>query len=368
MSLSSRLKLAGLHLVDAIGTLVPLPQAIRRQQEALMFARAMQGYQLTSALGAARDLELLRFLDVPRSLAEVAEHCKMSAEGAEVLLDALDASGVVRQSAGQYFLTWVGRSQFAGKGWTAGEGLVDFMRGSWGQWRELATALQTNDGHPGLKVYNPDNPLMAEYIQLSTASLAVPAKELMPQLDLSNVRRMICGTVGTSFAAAVLEVQPKAELIVSCLPLLIEHLPSALEEFGLDEPFEVISNSGDATEDNWGQIEEYDLVFLARKFAFCDDAHGIEYLEKSMHVLPPGGYLILWEPFADNYDLVPWMRTTVGLVDAMLGQPRPLYKKEEVAEFARRAGYDRVEIHDVVAGRISFIVARRPGGPQEGTK
>ena len=79
-----------------------------------------------------------------------------------------------------------------------------------------------------------------------------------------------------------------------------------------------------------------------------------------MRVLPSGGYLILWEPFADNYDIAPWMGASVALVDAMLGQPRPLYERHEVAEFVERAGYDSIRIHDVKGGGTSFIVARRP--------
>ena len=78
-------------------------------------------------------------------------------------------------------------------------------------------------------------------------------------------------------------------------------------------------------------------------------------------VLPPGGHLILWEPCSDNYDVAPWMRASVALVDAMLGEPRPLYSKRQLAGFTERAGYDPVEIHDVAGGGTSFIVARRPG-------
>ncbi len=31
-------------------------------------------------------------------------------------------------------------------------------------------------------------------------------------------------------------------------------------------------------EDSWGKHEKFDLVFLARKFAFCGPQHGIDYL------------------------------------------------------------------------------------------
>jgi hypothetical protein len=361
MNLKTRLRSASLHLFQAAAELVPLPQRLVDRQQALLFARAAQGYQLSAAVGAALELGLYRHMDEPRSLAEIAEHCEMTPEAAEVLLDALEASGLCNRCGDEQFeLSAVARSQFLGDRWKAGQGMVEFMLGSWGQWRELAKALRDGEGHHDLRVYNPQNPLMSEYVQLLNARLAGPARELVGRLDLSNVDRMICGTVGVSTAAAVLQERPDAELVVSCLPLLIRQLPSAIEEYGLAQPVEIIENSGDAEQDSWGRNESYDLVFLARKFAYCGPEHGIEYLRKSLAVLPPGGYLILWEPFADNYDLAPWMGASVALVDAMLGQPRPLYLRSEVAEFTRRAGYDPVEVHDVAGGTTSFIVARRP--------
>lgn len=360
MSLRVRLTSLSLHLFDAAGEFMPLPQSLLERQQALLFARAAQGYQLSAAIGAASELGLYRFLSAPRQLDEIARHCKLTADAARVLLDALEVSGLCRRTGERFELTRIGREQFLAERWTAAQGMVDFMLGSWSQWRELAQALRGGEGHPDLRVYNPQNPLMAEYVRLITSRLAGPARELMRRLDLSGVDRVICGTVGVSVAAAVLRARPEAELVVSCLPLLIQQLPSALQEYGVKPPVEIIENSGDAEEDSWGSNESYDLVFLARKFAYCGEEHGIDYLRKSLRVLPPGGYLILWEPFADNYDLAPWMRASVALVDAMLGEPRPLYARHEVAEFAERAGYAPVEIHDVAHGGTSFIVARRP--------
>jgi hypothetical protein len=362
MNLTTRFRSASLHLFQAAAELLPLPRRLVDRQQALLFARAVQGYQLSAAVGAGLEFGVYRFLSSPRRLDEIAAHCQMAPDAAQVLLDALAASGLCRRRADGYFeLTVIAQRQFLGDRWNAGQGMVEFMLGSWGQWRELAKALRDGEGHPDLRVYNPQNPLMPEYVRLLNARLAGPARELVPRLDLSNVRRLICGTVGISLAAAVLNERPDAELVVSCLPLLIRQLPTAIEEYGLAPPVEVIENSGDAERDSWGSQESYDLVFLARKFAYCGPEHGIDYLRKALAVLPPGGTLILWEPLADDYDIAPWMGASVALVDAMLGEPRPLYRRHEVAAFAERAGYDPVEIHGVAGGTTSFIVARRPG-------
>ncbi|MEW6777631.1 MAG: hypothetical protein AB1405_15140, partial [Bdellovibrionota bacterium] len=335
-SLRNRLAAASLHLVEAAGEVFPFSKAIRDQQDTLNFARAVQGYQLSMAIGAAHELGVFGFLSEPRLSSEVALHCKMSEPAARVLLNALEACGLVSGAGARFELTATGRRHFLKKKWTYGRGATELLLGAWNHWRELSKALQLPDGHPVLRVYNPTNPLMSEYVRLTTAMLAGPSQELARKLDLSGVRRMICGTVGISFAAAMLRKNPRIELVVSCLPRLIQELPAALEQFGVKAPSEIIENSGDADEDKWGKSESYDLIFLARKFAYCGPQHGISYLEKSRRVLPSGGRVILWEPFADNYDPAPWMGATIALTDSMLGEPRPLYRKEEVAAFARQ--------------------------------
>jgi len=82
-------------------------------------------------------------------------------------------------------------------------------------------------------------------------------------------------------------------------------------------------------------------------------------LQKSMQVIPEGGYLVLWEPFADNFEVAPWMKVAYELSDAMLGEPRPLYHKQEVVNFVREAGFQTVDVVDVSRGSASFVVARR---------
>lgn len=355
MSLKSRLGRASLHLVEAAGELTPWNDTV----QAMKLSRAMTGYQLTMALGAAYELGIIGYLKSQRTPAEVASFAGMTEPAAEVLLNALEEAGTIQRENGHIVLTTAARAHLCREGWNPGRGMIDFMLGTWSYWRDLGTALQKNEGHPVVRVYNPDNPLMAEFVRLTTSMLAAPSKALVQKLDLSNVRRMICGTVGVSFAAAVTQAKPDVEITVSCLPLLIRELPAAASQFNLKKPAEIIENTGDAEKDTWGASESYDLVFLARKFGYCGPEHGIQYLQKSREVIPPGGYLILWEPFADNFELAPWMKTAYELSDAMLGEPRPLYRKQDVVDFVREAGFPEVSTIDVSRGSVSFVVARR---------
>lgn len=372
MSIRERLGKATVHLIQAGGELVPLPRKLANQRDTLNFMHMLSGYQAAAAVGAAAQLKLFHHLAQPRTLAEAGALLNMTPEAAQVLIDAVATAGLIDVSVRpdgekRYADSDVARKVFLGERWSpknrwaSVSSLVDFMIGTWKYWADLPQIMQKDQdqGHPLLKVYNPDNPMIGNYIETTTTMLAGPAAELVESLDLSQVRNMICGVVGISCAAAVMKKNPQVELTVSCLQQLIDHLPTALKAYGCKDPLEVIVNSGDATKDRWGKVEQFELVFLIRKFAYCGPQHGIEYLEKAKQVIRPGGYVILWEPFVDNFAMVPWMASTMALVDSMLGESHPLWTRAQVADFARQAGYD-VSVFNCRNGVTSFIVARVP--------
>lgn len=372
MSFKTRLGKATLHLIQAGGELMPLPKKMASQLDALAFMRMLSGYQTAAAVMAATQLDLFSFLREPRSLKAAADHLNMTPEAAQVLMDAVATAGLINvqrdaQGHATYANTGVANRLYLGERWSPTNrwaslrSMVDFMIGSWKYWADLGQIMQkgADDGHPMLKVYNRDNPLIGNYIETTTTMLAAPVAELVDTLDLSNVRNMICGVVGISAAAAVMKKYPQVDLTVSCLQQLIDHLPTALKAYDCKQPREVIVNTGDATTDRWGQVEKYELIFLIRKFAYCGPQHGIDYLEKSKKVIGPGGWVILWEPFADNFTMAPWMGATSALMDSMLGESHPLWTTEEVAGFARQAGYE-TSIYHCKGGMTSFVVARVP--------
>jgi hypothetical protein len=277
----------------------------------------------------------------------------------QVLVDSLVSLGLLRVDGADYRLDGLGRQLVSGDDWNVLRAHAEVMRGSWSAWGELAEATRSGEGHPMLRVYNESNPLTGAYVRWSTALLRGPSEELVRRLDLSGVERMIAGTVGVSFAKAVLDAKPDVELTVSCLPQLIAELPAALEHWGVPEPAEVIENSGDADEDRWGAHETYDLVFLARKFAYCGPEHAVSYLTKAAEVIPSQGMVVVWEPLRENWWVMPGQPERLALTDMMMGEGRPLYRKAEIAEHMREAGFE-VECHDVANGMSTFFVGRHP--------
>jgi hypothetical protein len=372
-NVQSKVIAASLNFLQATDEVMPkiqVPKPIKYARDAFKLMKVLSSYQTAAAVGAATKLELHTFLPTPQSLTDISLFLKMPENAAEVLLNANASAGLIdikdvkgkrtyvnSQVAMEVFLDT--RSPVENR-LSVAKGFIDFMNGTWKYWADLPEVLRGNDGHPELKVYNPENPLIGNYVRITNAMLAPAVNELASSLDLSHVNNMLCGMVGISSATAVMKKNPQVNVTVSCLAQLIEHLPEISETYGLPRPpIEVVTNSGDANLDQWGQVEEYDLLFLIRKFAYCGPEHGIEYLEKARKVITSGGYVILWEPFSDNLGMAPWFRDSGAMLDAMLGEPHPLWRKTDVAAAARKAGY-QTEIFDCSDGLNSFVIARVP--------
>ncbi|MBE9540542.1 MAG: hypothetical protein IMF06_15775, partial [Proteobacteria bacterium] len=310
MAFKQRLITASTLMMQALGELIPLPKSVRMTLDGFEFMRTVTGYQSSAAVNAAKKLGLFQFLETQKSVKEIAEFLKMTVPAAKVLLDPLVVACIAKprtvDGVEAYGLTDFGRKIFLSKYWNTQSSTVDFMDGSWDKWKDLPEILQGNDGHPDLKVYNPESPLILNSASMMTSMLYRPAQELSRQLDLSNVNDIVCGTVGVSMAKAMMEQKPSIDLTVCCLPQLIEVLPTVLKQYNYQkEPLEMVKNTGDATTDGWGKVDIYDMIFLIRKFAWFTPDHGIDYLNRAMKNIRPGGYVILWEPYADMYDNVP---------------------------------------------------------------
>lgn len=360
-ALAGRAVEVNLMLADRTLRLLPGDNPLRRLLSQLRLLGALEGFKDAAAIAASLDVGLLDALaDGPSSLVELAEVTGVPECNTLVLLDSLAFLGLVTRRGDTYEAEPLARSLVTGDDWNALRAHLEVMRGSWNAWGELGKAAQCGDGHPDLRVYNDTNPLTGAYVRWSTAVLRGPSRELMGRLDLSGVQRMIAGTVGVTFAKAALEVNPDIELTISCLPQLIAELPAALEHWEVPAPSEVIDNSGDATEDTWGAHETYDLVFLARKFAYCGPQHAVDYLTKAKEVIPPDGMVVVWEPVRENWSIMPGQPERLALTDMLMGEGRPLYRKGEIAGYVREAGFE-VEVHDVANGMSTFFVGRQPG-------
>lgn len=356
--LAGRAVEANIALADRTLRVLPGTYPLRRLIASLRLFQAVEGYKDAAAIAAAMDVGLLDALaEGPASLEDLARRIDAPECNTRVLLDSLAFLGLVNERAGTFAASPLARSLGSGDEWHFLRAHLDVMRGSWAAWGELGDAVRSGEGHPELRVYNEENPLTPHYVRWSTGTLLAPSRELVKRLDVSGVRRMIAGTVGVTFAKAVLEVNPDVEVTISCLPQLIAELPAALEHWGVPEPAEVIENSGDADEDSWGAQEHYDLVFLARKFAYCGPEHAVSYLSKAAEVIPADGMLVVWEPVRENWSVMPGQPERMALTDMMMGEGRPLYRKGEIAEHMREAGFD-VQCHDVANGMSTFFVGR----------
>ncbi|MCZ7629867.1 MAG: hypothetical protein M5U19_12810 [Microthrixaceae bacterium] len=190
--------------------LLPGNNPVRRMLSQLRLLQALEGFKDSAAIAASIDTGLLDALaDGPRTLGELAEETGVPEQNTLVLLDALTFLGLVARRGDTFNAEPLAQSLATGDDWNVLRAHLEVMRGSWAAWGELGEAARSGEGHPDLRVYNEANPLTGAYVRWSTAVLRGPSRELMRKLDLSDVQRMIAGTIGVTFAKAALEVNPR---------------------------------------------------------------------------------------------------------------------------------------------------------------
>ena len=330
---------------------------LRQTARAIRFLCLAHGYQQTITVVTAHRLGLFKKLAAgPRTASQLADELGLNQHNLEVLLEALEELDCVEQRAGQFVNGELAREQLVPGGAFSMTSFLDVIVDQWSYWKDLEEVIRSGEGHPKLSVYSEECEIYPNYIRACLQLLEPPSQLFVRQVELGHLRRILVGTVGTTFAKAVKQAQPQVVITVACLPHFIAQLDAMRAEFDLPQFVETVETDPDPDNSQWGSQETYDLIFFARKFAFVDEQHGIAYLRKAREVLRPGGMVVLWEPARDNFHGFSWFRTTVALEDVLMGHGTSLYSLQQLRQFVSQAGFDRVRTVDVMSGTISFTI------------
>jgi len=348
--------------LERVSPLFPRGSQVFLAGAEIHFLKAANAYQQSIALVTAHRLEIFdRLASEPRSSKELAKEMGADAKCLSILLGVLMEMGFVICKSGKYHNTGVSELLLVSGQKFHVASLLDVTFDQWKYWGDLEETIKTGDGHPKLAVYSDENQIYPSYIRSCCEVLAYPSTLFMREFDTSKIRNAVAGTVGTTFIKALREANPEVDVTFCCLPHFIKELPDVMEKHQMDFPYESVETTADPDTSQWGSQEDYDLIFFARKFAFAGPEHGIAYLNKASRVIRPGGNVVLWEPVVENFRGFEWMKNTVAIQDAIMGQGEPLYSKEQIRGFVRDAGFTAVRTIDVLHGNVSFTVGERSG-------
>lgn len=229
---------------------------------------------------------------------------------------------------------------------------------TWSAWHSLDVTIKTGSSNEQMDLFNGNKETLYEYYDFSNKYLKEPARELLKQIPLENVNRMITGEVGITFIGELLQYKPNVEFVLAGFEDQIEFLERLLLKYTLPKAPEEIATSlrGNALGDKWGTTEEYDLVFLFRKLSYSD--YGIQFLKKSFHVLRPGGMVIVLEPTTDSFVPSPSFLPELEIMDLLIGGVKapPLYSTQQIVNLLRQVGFIQTEVLSTHKGSFVFVV------------
>jgi SAM-dependent methyltransferase len=225
--------------------------------------------------------------DTPRSPDEVAAACGLARRGAEVLLEALAALGILERIGGAFVATPAARAVFCEKGEASRRHTVLHDLWHTGLWARLEEALESGrplgDRSRDPFFTRPD--VLARFFPNLAETSREEAREYAEAITLAPRARVLdLGGGAGQFARAVAEAHPAAELV------LFDQAP-VLATGGAPHP-RLTALAGDFLVDPLDPAGTgYDRVLASRVLMGLDDARAVELLSRVRGVLRPGGVL-----------------------------------------------------------------------------
>ncbi|MCS7213911.1 MAG: hypothetical protein NZ927_06830 [Candidatus Calescibacterium sp.] len=303
-----------------------------------------------SALGTAAELGIFELIsDGWKSLNEIANHTGAEPRRLETLLDSLVHFGFLdKKLEGQNTLYKTKNPPRD----------IKFL---WAQIKGLSTLPKIiKEGKPSenLDIYN----LEGDYLPMLygvNSFLYTATRELMRKYKFENIKRIMVGSMGISFAKNIQKKFPDVEIHIGCYPHLIRHVPSLKLKYKIPDS-SIISmkdHKGVPSEDRWGDEEKgYDLVFLTKKLSLRSlEEFGHSFLSKAFNVLRSGGYAVIWESIVDDSGTNGPINESI--LDLLTSYSGKRWKESEIASYVKSIGFKDVKIVKCLAGETTFAVA-----------
>jgi hypothetical protein len=333
----------------------------------IAFARLTQlafGYWHAQTLFTLTDAGVFdQVRDCPRSAAEIGELCGLEAAGAEALLDAGVALGLLQKRDGSYAPT-----ELSARFLTASspESLARWVRvmGRWfGPWADLRRCLELGrpvDSQAPRLVEDPGYLEafilgMHEYAARSSDAVAA-AIELPGATTLVDVG----GGAGTYSVALCTKYPALSAVVVDQAPVL----PIARElvsRAGLAHRISL--RPGDYRTDAFGRA--VDAVLFSNVLHQESRPVGLGMLERARVALREGGKVVVHGHFLDEDRASPVFATLHNLSARVLWEGGHSYTKTEMTALVREAGFGDIGVWQVAGSATTVIVGHTDGSGVE---
>ncbi len=320
-----------------------------------------QAYMTSRIVISAVNLGLFDSLSrAPKTVEELSTDLALSSRGANALLHALAALGLLEKEGDRFANSPDADTLLVSDRPRSQVKALLYFGSLWEAWSNLEHAVRHGvpprelDTGGALEADGRQDPERIRcYLHAMDVIARPTAEELANRLDLTNVRSVLDlgGGLGT-YSIALVQKNPAIKATVFELPMVSQVALARINEIGMQGSIYI--TEGDALKDDFGT--GYDLVLVSQLLHTYapDDCAAI--VQKSAAALAPDGCLIINE-FVLNDDRIspPW--AAIFAVNMLVNNPAgTVYTADEICHWLLTAGLRDIRSEDL--GRSRMFLAR----------
>lgn len=320
-------------------------------------------YRRAMSVFAAAKLEVFGELERPRSSAELARRRGLDPRGAEILLDALAASGFVKKTAGRYRnAPAASRFLVPNRPGYFGDNLK-FQEMIWDAWGGLAGAVKRGRGARPLSHWIRRRKGFAREYVLAMENLARRSAGRVAELlsDAPAGSFLDVGSGPGAYSAALLERDPEASATLLDLP---EGLELAREILARRPALEnrVHFRAGDYRRVSFGR-GRHGLVLMSHITHDESPQTNRRLFRKAYDALSPGGRVAVHDFTVEPERAAPEFGALFAVHMLTYTTGGRTYTTQEYAGWMKEAGFGSIRDHEIDPGAANgsrLIVGARP--------
>jgi ubiquinone/menaquinone biosynthesis C-methylase UbiE len=322
------------------------------------FLHAVSAHHETEAIKSAIELDVFTAIAEGNTTAEaIAKRCHAAARGVRILCDFLTIHGFLLKAADGYTLAsdtafFLDRNSQAYLGCAIQFLLAPHMREAS---QHMTEAVRRGGTAMGDGTLTPENEDWVTFARAMMPMMYMPAKLMAEELRKGGEAQKVLDIAAGHgiFGICVAQQNPKAQIYAADWKNVLHVAWQNALTMGVADRYHLLP--GSAFETDLGK--DYDLVLIPNFLHHFDPPTITLFLDKVRTALKPGGRAAIVD-FVPNGDRVsPPMAASFSMMMLVSTPSGDAYTFEELARFAKSAGFPKVEIAEGELGRSRLITA-----------
>jgi SAM-dependent methyltransferase len=335
-----------------MATVLPQPPTPER------FFQAVNAHQQTEAIKSAIELDVFTAIAEGNTSAHaIAKRCQAAERGVRVLCDFLTIHGFLLKDGGGYTLApdsalFLDRNSQAYLGCAIQFLLAPHLREAAQQLTQAVRRGGTAMGDGTLTVENPD---WVTFARAMMPMMYMPARLMAEELRKGGEAFKVLDIAASHgiYGISIAQQNPKAHVYAADWKNVLQVAKQNAAAMGVADRYHLLP--GSAFETDFGK--DYDLILIPNFLHHFDPPTNTLFMQKVRSALKPGGRAAILD-FVPNDDRVtPPMPASFSMMMLITTPSGDAYTFEELARFAKSAGFSRVELADRALGNSRLITA-----------